>query len=260
MELLEGAVLGIRICTLQAFLTVLDDQPKGTGKLPVVDPEDLADVEGTRRDSASRDDTDGADHTTPAKEKLVALRPGTDLEWDGGSISDGDRTAWQTIRGSASPSLAEMQLSSISPDSKPRQNHNEGVIHLYLQRIRAQEGTIRELELKNYALQDQLYSATRKLNRKERRADKLEMRLEMLDMMRTHRRRLSRHHRAHYRLTPSSSSGSNKSASSNSNPSSRPPSQDVLKSKRRRIDLQVAGKGKREAQDSDKEEEEARVT
>jgi hypothetical protein len=240
---------------------------KGMGKIPVVDSEDLPEVQGgTRRDGASGNNIDGADHTTPARETFVTSCPGTEPEWDGGSVGDGDSMAWQTKHGSASPSLAEMLLSSISPDAEARQAHNEVhnevVMNLYLRRICAQEGTIRELELKNYALQDQLYSAVRKLNREERRADRFEMRLEMLDTMRTHRRRLSRRHRTHHQLTPSSSSGSNRSASSNNNPSSRPPSRSAFKSKRRRADLQADEEGESvfQEEEEEEEEEEARVT
>lgn len=221
--------------------------------MPTVDPEDLPEVEGTRRNGSSRNDFDRDDHTAPAKETFATSRPGTDPDWDGGSVNDGGSTTWQTKHGSTSPSLAEMLLASISPDAEARQNHHEAVMHLYLQRIRTQDGTIRELDLKNYALQNQLYSA-------ERRADKLEMRLKMLEMMRTHRRRLSRHYRTHHRRTPSSSSSSssNRFASSTDNPSSRSPSRSVLKSKRRRVDLQVAEEGKRVFQG--KEDEEALVT
>lgn len=208
--------------------------------MPVVDPEDLPEVEGSRRDSSGRNNIDGAD---PAKDTFVTSRPGTDPDCDGGSARDGNSTAWQTKNGSASPSLAEMLLSSISPDDGERQNHKEAVMRLYLRRIRAQEGTIRELELKNYALQDQLYTAVRKLNREERRADRLAIRLETLEMMRAYRRRLSRR-RAHHQQSLSSSSGSNRSASSADSPSFSSPSRSVLKSKRRRVDLQVAEEGK----------------
>lgn len=50
--------------------------------------------------------------------------------------------------------MADETWFSISPDAEARWNHDEAVMHLYLQRIYAQEGTIRELELKNSALQD----------------------------------------------------------------------------------------------------------
>jgi hypothetical protein len=198
--------------------------------MPVVDPEELPEVEGTRRDGSSKNNIDREDRIALANNTFATSRPGTDLAWDDGSVSDGGSTTWQTKHGSESPSLAEMLLASISPEAEARRNRNEAVMNLYLQRIRALERTIQELELKKDALQDQLYSAVR-------RADKLERRLEMLEMMKTYRRRLSRHHRTHHRRSPSSSSGSNKSASSNST-SSRSPSRSVLK--RRRVDLQVA--------------------
>ena len=220
------------------------------GRLPVVDPEDLPEVEGTRRDGSGRNNIDGAD---PAKNMFVTSRRGTDQDWTGGSARDDNSTAWQTKNGSASPSLAEMLLSSISPDDGARQNHNEAVTRLYPQQIRSQQSTIRELELKNYALQGQLYSTVYKLNREERRADRLEMRLETLEMMRTYRRRLSRRYRVHHQRSLSSSSASNRSASSADSPSSRSPSRPVLNSKRRRVDLQDAEQEKKAFHEEDEE-------
>jgi hypothetical protein len=243
MELLEGTVLCTRICA--TFLTV-EDPSKSVGKMPVVDSEDLPKVEGTRRDGLSRNNFDREVRTTPAKNTFATSRPDTDPDWDGRSVSDGGSTTWQTEHGSTSPNLAEMLLASISPEAEARRNRREAVLQLYLQRIRTQDGTILELERKNYALQNQLYSA-------ERRADKLKMRMKVLEMMRTYHRRSSRHHRTHHRRTPSSSSGSNKSASSTNSTSSRSPSRSMLKRKLRRVDLQAAEE--REKEGWDKEEE-----
>ena len=119
-------------------------------------------------------------------------------------------------------------------------------MHLYLQQIRALEDTIQTRELQNNSLrqelanlQDKLQSSTRKLSRAERRADKLQMRLEMLEMMGTHRGRSSRHHHAHCKSLSPSSDGSTHSSQF---PWS--PSQSALKKRRRMGTSKASEKGK----------------
>ncbi|KAI9452663.1 hypothetical protein BJY52DRAFT_1402809 [Lactarius psammicola] len=126
---------------------------------------------------------------------------------------------------------------NISPNAEARQNDNKAVMRLYLQQIRAQEETIWVRELQNDALhqeatnlQDKLQSTIHELSKAERRADKLEMRLEMLEMMGTHRGHSSQCHHAHHKWTLSSSPSSSSSASSGRH--SQSPLRSVLKSKR----------------------------
>ncbi|KAI9465755.1 hypothetical protein BJY52DRAFT_1220503 [Lactarius psammicola] len=234
----EGAVpLGMNI--------VSDGPPTGEGEMPdalnevfrvnnmlediggLVDPEDPPEGgggAGRHNDS----DSDGIDDAPPSKKTYMTSRPGT----DGGGIGIGSgsgSTTKRTKHGSAS--LAEKLLSSISPDAEARQNDNRAVMRLYLQQIRAQEETIRVRELQNDALrqevanlQERLQTTIREVNRAERRADKLEMRLDVLEMMGKRSGRSSQRRRTHRKRSLSSSSCS-------SRPHSRSPSRIAPKKK-----------------------------
>ncbi|KAH9160717.1 hypothetical protein EDB89DRAFT_1914461 [Lactarius sanguifluus] len=241
-----------------------DGPPTGTGEIPdalnevfrvnhkmediggLVDPEDHPEGGGS-----SNSDSDGVEDAPPAKKRFVTSRPGT----DGGSVGSGagGSTSRWTKHGSAS--LAEKLLSSISPDAEARQNDNRAIQRLYLQQIRALEETVRVRELQNDALrqevtnlQERLQTTLRELNRAERRADKLNMHLEMLELMgKCSGRSSHRRHALHKRsLTSRSSPGG--SASSSHHPQS--PLNSVLKGKQRRVDPPLAlerlekGKGK----------------
>ncbi|KAH9024957.1 hypothetical protein EDB84DRAFT_1440530 [Lactarius hengduanensis] len=154
---------------------------------------------------------------------FVTSRPGT----DGGSVASGSGAGGSTSRrmkhGSAS--LAEKLLSSISPNAEARQNDNRAIQRLYLQQIQLQNDALRQ-EVTN--LQERLQTTLRELNRAERRANKLDMRLELLELMGKRSGRSS--HRRHKRSLTSSSG----SASSSHHP--RSPSHSVLKGKQRRVD------------------------
>jgi hypothetical protein len=244
----------------------------------LVDPEDLPEVEGGS--SAGRDgtgagdadeldpnDADGADHATPAKKTFVTSRPGM----DGGSIGVGGGGTGSSMtvtrrmkHGSAS--LAEKLLSSISPEAEADQNEKKAVLRLYLQQIRAQEETIRMRELQIDAsrkevadLQDKLQSTLRELSRAERQADNLKMRLDMLEMMGTHRGRSSRRHRTHRkRSLPKSSSSASSSRRSPWRSQSR--SRSVLRSKRHHIDLPVVSKTLEEQKGKTREKDDEAVS
>ena len=203
----------------------------------LVDPEDLPDEEGGGSD-AGRDITngtqaindemdvndtleDGTDNTSPAKKTFVTSHPGT----DGGSVGTrggsgtNDVTTRRTRQTSAS--LAEKLLASISPEAEARQNDNRAVTRLYLQRIRT-------LEMEVATLRDSLQATTRELNTSERRADKLESDIRMMQMMQTYQDRLSQpsaHRKRH--LSPDSDSNSSSSGSD-----AQPPVQSGSKSRR----------------------------
>ncbi|KAF8267335.1 hypothetical protein EI94DRAFT_1336312 [Lactarius quietus] len=176
---------------------------------PVADREDLPGVEGTGRDNANGNDeldADGADHTQapPANETFVISRP--DTESDSGSDGDGDGGSSTTKHGPASSGLAETYPSHISHYTAAWQNCDGPATFVYRQRIW-------ELEMQNNALyreaamlRDKLFSTERKLDRAERRGDKFELHVKMLEMMGTHRGRSHRHHRTHRRLSRSPSS------------------------------------------------------
>ena len=267
--------VGTHTCMLHTVFSplqiVLEGPPTGQGEMPdalnnifrvnevlediggLVDLEDLPEEEGGRgagRDGGGGaggndepDSNDGDDYATPAKKTFVTSHPGT----DGGGISmggGGNSTTWRSRQTTAS--LADKLLSSISPDAEARQNDNRAVMRLYLQQIRALEDTIRTRELQNDSLrqelanlQDKLQSSTRELSRAERRADKLQMHLEMLEMMGTHRGRSSRHHHAHRKSLSPSSDGSTHSSQF---PWS--PSQSALKKRRRMGTSKASEKGK----------------
>ncbi|KAH9016941.1 hypothetical protein EDB85DRAFT_2155530 [Lactarius pseudohatsudake] len=196
------------------YRIVSDGPPTGTGEIPeainevfrvnhkmediggLVDPEDRP--EGG---SGGNSDSDGVEDAPPAKKRFVTSRPGT----DGGSIGSGagGSTSWRTKHGSAS--LAEKLLSSISPDAEARQNDNRAIQRLYLQQIRGLKETVRVRELQNDALhqevanlvQEKLQATLRELNRAERRADKVDMRLEVLELMGKRSGHSSHRRRAH---------------------------------------------------------------
>ena len=213
----------------------------------LVDPEDLPEIEGS---GAGRDgnsgvgehnepdsiDTDRTDYATPVKKTFVTSCPGT----DGSSISAGGSSNSSTRRTRQTPaSLVDKLLSSISPDAEARQNNERAVMRLYLQQIWAHEDTIRMRELQNDALrkeltllQDKLQTTTHELSRTERQADKLKMRLEVLEMMGAHRGRSSRRHHTHrMSLSPNSDDSMRSSWYSHSPPRS------TLRSKRRCVNL-----------------------
>ncbi|KAI9463182.1 hypothetical protein BJY52DRAFT_1184732 [Lactarius psammicola] len=243
------------------YKIVSDGPPTGEGEMPdalnevfrvnnmlediggLVDPEDPPEGgggAGRHNDS----DSDGIDDAPPSKKTYMTSRPGT----DGGSIGIGSgsgSTTKRTKHGSAS--LAEKLLSSISPDAKARQNDNRAVMRLYLQQIRAQEETIHVRELQNDALrqevanlQEKLQTTIREVNRAERRADKLEMHLDVLEMMGKWSGHSSQRRRTHRKRSLSSSSCS-------SSPRSQSPSRIVPKKK--------LDKGKTKAARQDKGDE-----
>ena len=112
-------------------------------------------------------------------------------------------------------------------------------MHLYLQQIWAHEDTIRMQELQNDTLcqeltllQDKLQTTTHELSRTERRADKLEMCLEVLEMMGAHRGHSSWHcHTHHMSLSSDSDSSTCSSQYSHS------PLKSTLRSKHHHVDL-----------------------
>ncbi|KAI9431135.1 hypothetical protein BJY52DRAFT_1232221 [Lactarius psammicola] len=243
------------------YKIVSDGPPTGEGEMPdalnevfrvnnmlediggLVDPEDPPEGgggAGRHNDS----DSDGIDDAPPLKKTYMMSRPGT----DGGSIGIGSGSGSTTKRTKhSSASLAEKLLSSISPDAEARQNDNRAVMRLYLQQIRAQEETIRVRELQNDVLrqevanlQEKLQTTIREVNRAERRADKLEMRLDVLEMMGKRSSRSSQRRRTHQKRSLSSSSCS-------SSPHSRSPSRIVPKKK--------LDKGKTKAARQDKGDE-----
>ena len=159
----------------------------------LVDVEDL--MEGNS--GAGGNEEDGADEAMPAKKTFVTSRLGT----DGGNIAMAGgitSTTRRTRQGSAA--LAEKLLSSISSDSGAHANDHRDVMRLYLQQIRSLEDTVRIRELQIDALrqelansQDKLHATMRELDTVERKADRLEMQLEMMEMMGTHRGRSPQH-------------------------------------------------------------------
>lgn len=212
----------------------------------LVDPEDLPDVEGGSGGGGAGgndepDLNDADDYATPARKNFVTSRPGA----DGGGVSMGGGGNNTTRRSrQTSASLADKLLSSISPDAEERQNDNRAVMRLYLQQIRSLEDTVRTRELQNDSLrqdlanlQDKLRASAHQLSRAERRVDKLQMRLEMLEMMGAHRGRSSRHRHAHRKSLSPSSDGSTRSSQF-----SWSPSQSASK-KRRRMDFLGTSKG-----------------
>ncbi|KAH9014552.1 hypothetical protein EDB85DRAFT_2157315 [Lactarius pseudohatsudake] len=232
------------------YRIVSDGPPTGTGEIPdalnevfrvnnkmediggLVDPEDRPEGGG-----GGNSDLDRVEDAPPAKKRFVTSRPGT----DGGSVCSGagSSTSRQTKHGSAS--LAEKLLSSISPDTEAHQNDNRAIQRLYLQQIRALKETVHVRELQNDALrqevtnlQEKLQTTLCELNRAERRADKVDMRMEMLELMGKGSGRSSHRRRAHHKrpLTSESSSSPGGSASSSHRPWS--PSRSALKGKRRR--------------------------
>ena len=137
--------------------------------------------------------------------------------------------------------LAERLLSSLSPDAEARQNDSKAVIRLYLQQIRGHEDTIRMRELQIDSLrrelthsQDKLQSTIHELHNAERRADRLEMRMEMMGMMGAHRDRSSQRHHCKRSRSPSSTG----SASAPS------PSLSPSQGKHRRYSQSQKGKGR----------------
>jgi hypothetical protein len=169
----------------------------------LVDPEDLPEgSSGAGRDGSSgaggNDQSDMNDvDPTHAKKTYITSRPGTDGGSIGvtGSSSGGSVTRRTKLLGPVS--LAEKLLSSLSPDAEARQNDNKAMIRLYLQQIRTLEDTIRMRELQIDALRQELTHSNNtlwqelahsqdKLHEAERRADNLEMCMEVMGMMRTH--------------------------------------------------------------------------
>ncbi|KAH9009952.1 hypothetical protein EDB85DRAFT_1902616 [Lactarius pseudohatsudake] len=234
------------------YRIVSDGPPTGTGEIPdalnevfrvnhkmediggLVDPEDHPEGGG-----GGNSDSDGVEDAPPAKKRFVTSRPGT----DGGSVRSGagGSTSRQTKHGSAS--LAEKLLSSISPDAEARQNDNRAIQRLYLQQIRALEETVRVRELQNDALrqevanlQEKLQTTLRELNRAEHRADKVDMRLEVLELMGKRSGRSSHRRRAHHKRPLTFESSSSPGGSASSSHHSRSPSRSALKGKRRRMD------------------------
>ncbi|KAH9070751.1 hypothetical protein EDB83DRAFT_2517913 [Lactarius deliciosus] len=220
------------------YRIVSDGPPTGTGEMP----DAISEVFRVNNKMEDIGDSDRVEDAPPAKKRFVTSRPGT----DGGSIGigvgsgAGGSTSRQTKHGSAS--LAEKLLSSISPDAEARQNDNRAIQRLYLQQIRALEETIRVRELQNDALrqdvanlQERLQTTLRELNKVERRADKLDMRLEMLELTEKRSSCLSHRCCAHYKwpLTSSSSPGGSTSSSHHS----RSPLCSALKGKQHRMDF-----------------------
>ena len=218
----------------------------------LVDPEDLPEMvhSGAGGDGDSgvgghneldSIDTDRTDYATPAKKTFVTSHPGT----DGGSINTGGSSSSSTRRTRQTPaSLADKLLTSFSPDAEAHQNDERVVMRLYLQQIWAHEDTIRMREQQNDTLrqelallQDKLQTTARELSRTERRADKLKMRLEVLEMMGAHRGRSSRHHHTRrMSLSPDSDNSTRSTQYSHS------PPKFTLRSKRRRVDLLATSK------------------
>ncbi|KAH8979483.1 hypothetical protein EDB83DRAFT_2537246 [Lactarius deliciosus] len=234
------------------YRIVSDGPPTGTGEIPdainevfrvnnkmediggLVDPEDHPEGGG-----GGNSDSDGVEDAPPAKKRFVTSRPGT----DSGSIGSGagGSTSRRTKHGSAS--LAEKLLSSISPDAEAHQNDNRAIQRLYLQQIHALEETVCVRELQNNALcqevanlQEKLQTTLRELNRAERRADKVDMRLEVLELMGKRSGRSSHHRRAHHKWPLTSESSSSPGGSASSSHHLWSPSRSVLKGKRRRMD------------------------
>ncbi|KAH9010626.1 hypothetical protein EDB84DRAFT_1445605 [Lactarius hengduanensis] len=164
----------------------------------LVDPEDHPEGGG----GGGNSDSDRVEDAPPAKKRFVTSCPGT----DSGSVRSGagGSTSRQTKHGSAS--LAEKLLSSISPDAEARQNDNRAIQRLYLQQIRALEETVHVRELQNDALcqevanlQEKLQTTLHELNRAERRADKVNMCLEVLELMGKCSGRSSHRRHAHHK-------------------------------------------------------------
>ena len=232
------------MCMLHTIFSLLqivsEGPPTGQGEMPnalnnifcvnevlediggLVDPEDLPEEEGSRgagRDGGGGaggndmlDSNDGDDYATPAKKTFVTSCPGTDR--GGISMGGGGNSTTQQSRQTSS-SLANKLFLSISPDAEAHQNDNRAVMCLYLQQIWALEDTIWTWELQNNLLcqeltnlQDKLQSSTHELSRAERQADKLQMHLEMLEMMGTHHCCSSQHPHAHCKSLLPSSDGS----------------------------------------------------